>query len=47
MPSTEQISPTDARASGRNINAGWVPRLAITSAAMVEAIAMVAIMAPQ
>ena len=43
----EQSKPTEANANGKNINACLSPSGSITFTAMVEAIAIVAIIAPQ
>ena len=47
MPMIEHSRPVDASPSGRNIRASRAPRLSITLRDIVEAIAMVAIIAPQ
>jgi hypothetical protein len=47
MPMTEQTMPVEAMASGRNIRAGRVPTDPNTSMDIVEAMAIVAMMAPQ
>ena len=47
MPTTEHNSPVELRAKGMNIKSARAPREASFSTAMVVAMAMVAIMAPQ
>ncbi len=47
MPASEQSRPIEASASGRNIRSCCEPSAASTLALMVEAMAMVAICAPQ
>ena len=48
IPMTEQMRPADASARGKNINACRLPPRSVNNAvAIVEAIAMVAMMAPQ
>ena len=47
IPMSEQTSPVEARARGRNMRAGRSPRGSIASMTMVEAIAMEAIIEPQ
>ncbi len=47
MPAMEHTSPSEASASGRNMSAWRSPRGSRTSTASVDAMAMVAMMAPQ
>ena len=47
MPAMEHSNPREASPSGRNIRDSRAPRLPMTSSDMVEAMAMVAIIAPQ
>ena len=47
MPAIEHTSPREASPSGRNISDSRAPRMSMSASDIVDAMAMVAIIAPQ